>query len=629
MPAAFAFVETLTGVAAARSRPDTRLATDNPLLAHDPRVGGDVLDISAHLKQDEATRLGRGAIDILLELDRLLDRHGAAERFGGRPGPLNVTMSLRALLTTLVQRGVMAQRALADFGAGPLLLYAPDQPRWTPSAPWNVPRFGSPHRALAEAGFFDNRPVEFVPVTFSPPTGFNDTSTDDFWMRVLLVPPAQALFELAKRLRLTEARNGARIAIGKTSEALNETLPWLAARGLRFRSFRLPVYPGPEAPAFGTACRADAWLEEIVGAFLVERIAQLGVFPDHSARAVATVLLQHLSAGLSRLAEATKAIDSAIEQTFNGARAPRILMTSGIYGPVGRQLHAVCRERGVTLIDFEHGTTTGLAHTTERRLQVSEATTCDILMASSERASSSFRRAPTESCDIRVVGLADQTRRVHWQSLQRTRARQRLKINGGGPTIMHVSTLLYGGNVRSGDDNSVEHYVFDTEKRLLCDVYGAVNRQVLYKPYPTQRFPHDASYAALLELPPNVRLIERADFRYVRAAADIIVTNANQSTLGWCIGAGVPLVRLCSRFVQDLVNEEVNEAVAEAFFTIDMDSADWPHRLIDLLKRDMSDLRREWDAKKTAREHFLTDYICGPPGSAGRRAAKIVAALHG
>jgi hypothetical protein len=115
----------------------------------------------------------------------------------------------------------------------------------------------------------------------------------------------------------------------------------------------------------------------------------------------------------------------------------------------------------------------------------------------------------------------------------------------------------------------------------------------------------------------------------VRAAADIIVTNANQSTLGWCIGAGVPLVRLCSRFVQDLVNEEVNEAVAEAFFTIDMDSADWPHRLIDLLKRDMSDLRREWDAKKTAREHFLTDYICGPPGSAGRRAAKIVAALHG
>ena len=57
MPAAFAFVETLTGVEAARSRPDMRLATDNPLLAHDPRAGGDVLDISVHLKQDEATGL--------------------------------------------------------------------------------------------------------------------------------------------------------------------------------------------------------------------------------------------------------------------------------------------------------------------------------------------------------------------------------------------------------------------------------------------------------------------------------------------------------------------------------------------------------------------------------------------
>lgn len=626
---AFAFVETLTGIESARGRGNIRLATDNPLLAHDPRAGAEVADISAYLKQEEATKLGRGAIDILLALDRHLESNDAAARFGGRPAPLNVTMSLRALLTTLIQRGVMAQRALAEFGSGPMLLFAPDQPRWLPHSPWNVPRFGSPHRALAENGFFDNRPVEFVPVAFSPPEAINDTSTDDLLLRALLVPPSQALFELLRRLGLIKARNGTRIAVGKTSETLSETLPWLAARGLKFRAFRLPPYPGPQAPAFGTPCRPDPWLEEAVADLLTERIAQLGVFAEHAARAVALVVLQHLSAGLSGLAGFSKSLDAALAQTFAGAGKPSILLTSGVYGPVGRQLHAACREQNVAVVDFEHGTTTGVAHTTERRLQVSEATTCDILMASSDRAAASFRRAPAKGCDIRVVGLADQTRHVHWRPVQRARARQRLRLNGGGPTVMHVSTLLYGGNMRSGDDNSVESYVFETEKRLLCDVYSAVNKQVLYKPYPTQRFPHDASYAELLDLPPNVRLIERADFRYVRAAADIIVTNANQSTLGWCAGAGVPLVRLGSRFVQDLASDAVNGAVAEAFFTIDMDRADWPWRLTDLLNRDMADLHTEWNAKTGARERFLADYIRGPVGSVGRRAAGIIAGLHG
>ena len=176
-------------------------------------------------------------------------------------------------------------------------------------------------------------------------------------------------------------------------------------------------------------------------------------------------------------------------------RTPRILMTSGVYGPVGRQLHAVCREQGVTLIDFEHGTTTGLgAHdrtpiagfrSDDLRYPYGIVGTCGGVVPAG--AGGKLRHSRGRA------GRPDSTRALAVRAA--ARARQRLKLNGGGPTIMHVSTLLYGGNMRSGDDNSVEHYVFETEKRLLCDVYGAVNKQVLYKTYPTQRFPHDASYA--------------------------------------------------------------------------------------------------------------------------------------
>ena len=50
------------------------------------------------------------------------------------------------------------------------------------------------------------------------------------------------------------------------------------------------------------------------------------------------------------------------------------------------------------------------------------------------------------------------------------------------------------------------------------------------------------------------------DFRYLRAIADIIITQSSESTLEWCIGAGVPLVFLDSDYYEPLENKEVKNA---------------------------------------------------------------------
>ena len=101
-------------------------------------------------------------------------------------------------------------------------------------------------------------------------------------------------------------------------------------------------------------CRVDSWLEENLGPFLIGKIAALTQFPEHVVRAVATVILQHLSAGLAGLGGARQVIDATIARVFAGERTPRVLLTSGVYGPVGRQLHEACREPDRTLIDFEN-----------------------------------------------------------------------------------------------------------------------------------------------------------------------------------------------------------------------------------------------------------------------------------
>ena len=597
------------------------------MLAHDLRAGKNIQDMSIHLQQAEATQIGRRATDILLALDSKLEHGEASIRYGGRAGPLNVAIVLRALLNGLIQRGLMAQRSLANHGPGPFVLMVPDHPRWHIIAPWNIPRFACPYRPLAEAGFVDNRPIEHVPVSFEPPTDFNDTAIDDLWLRVSLVPTPQAVYELAKRINLTEWKQSP-IAIGKLGEALSETLPWLAIKGLGFSKFRLPAYAGAVSLPFGAAVQADPWLDKHAGPILREGLAALGLFPEYAVSAIAGVVLQHLSAGLAGLRPLIETLEAELDRTFGKTKRLCTLMTSGVFGPMGTQLISLCRERGIVLVDFEHGTTTGIAESVERRLSTSEVTTCDVLMASSPRAARSFTRAPRNRNEIKVIGLADQTRRIGFRPLQRHLARRRLKLRRSETVVMHVSTLLYGGNMRSAYDSSVEHYVFSTESKLLTDVYGRISKTVLYKPYPTQRYPHSASYRDIFPLAPNIRLIDWADFRYVRSAADIIVTEANSSTIGWCVGAGVPMVHLGSRRVNALLDDELRQQFSDSFFTIDMDNPNWTRALSNLLGRKMRDIQGEWLDKRHAREKLLADGIFGPPGSVGRRAAKMIRSLH-
>jgi hypothetical protein len=610
--------------------PGACLVSDNPLLAHDARVGVVIDDISRHLDQAEATRLGYAAVDTLLAIDRRLEQAGAGERYGGPPGRLNVTMPLRPLLGALMQRGLMLSRALAEHGPGPLVLMAVDVPRWEPDHPWSLPRFASPHRPLAERGFFGNRETRFEPVATELPQAVNDTAVDDKWLRAALAPPAMLVFESARRLGLDRLgwRNG--IAVGKPAETLREALPWLMARGFRLSRFKVPPYAGEPAPEFGHPPATDSWLAENCSPLLADGIAGTGVFSSAEAIAIIAILLDHMGAGLRSLAPTRPALEAALDRAFAHDGARKTLLTSGYYGPLAKQLHALCATRGIALVDVEHGATTGLALASERRLTVTEATTSDILIVSSPAAARSFARARAE-CRPRIetVGLADQTRHVLRRPLQRWRARRRLGLAPGEVAVMHVSTLLYGGNVRPGDDSPVESFVFATERRLLTAVYGRIGKTVLFKPYPAQRFPHHAEYDDLFDLPANVRVIEWADFRYVRAAADIIVTNAHSSTIGWCVGASVPLVHLGSRMVHALIDDDLRARFGDAFFAIDIDQGDWADRLVDLLSRDVRAIKTAWNAKAPARQALVRDAIAGPPGSVGRRTAALVARLHG
>ncbi len=189
---------------------------------------------------------------------------------------------------------------------------------------------------------------------------------------------------------------------------------------------------------------------------------------------------------------------------------------------------------------------------------------------------------------------------------------------------MHVSTLTYSGNLRAGLGVASESTIFDLDRTLIEDVYPALPHCVVFKQYPTQRFPHEPGYDHLFHLADNISIAKDEDFRYLRAAADVLVTLSPTSTLGWCVGTGAPIVWLASEQINPLAGDDLAAAFREAFLTVDIDRADWPDRLRDILSRSLADIGAQWRAGSEARARLYRDAITGPPGTTGRRAAREV-----
>ena len=619
-----AFVDSRVAMGRVRQDfPDARIVSDNPLLANAPDCRGKVADISLLLDQQEATRLGKAGIDLLLDLDRYLVKCGATERYAGVSGPINVTLTLRATLCSLLHRGLVAARAFKETG-GPVLLAIRDEPRWSEANPFLLSWYGSPLRALAQYEFFGGVPVETMLVNAPLPDSVNDTQADSLAVRLATAPASHLLYHLAMRLGVDSMLPGRPVYYGKRCELLDETLAWLALRGSNLKQAMPPAYAPLEPLSYDDGMVDDPFLASKVMPWLRKETGKLGVFPPKQAHAVSRVLFDHLAAGLSILPDTRKSIE-VWGDTLTEGKASAFL-TSGIYGPRGVIVHDVLSRRGIKLIDFEHGVTTGIAATSDRRLDVCEATTSDILVACSERSAQRFASSSGKTARrIVAVGNADQARRLLRPRLQRRLARRHLGLRGGDKTVMHVSTLICGGNGRPGDDAPAESTVYAMDKALIEDVYPQISATILFKPYPANRYPDQEVYHTLFTVAPNIRFIGFEDYRYIRAAADIVVTQANSSTIGWCIAGDIPLVHLQSRGMNALAGEDLYEAFADAFFCIDTDQKGWTGKLVDILNLDSADMAREWAGKAEVRQALLESTLAGPRGTTGKRGAAIVA----
>ena len=625
-----AIVDSEAAVRRARdSGSPVHIATDNPMLAFSASKESPVENIDALVTQDDALRLGAIALEISHEIDRRLRTPDIAAQYGLLQDTIYTAGAVSRMVASLLHRGAALARSIERVRPGKIALYLIDAPAREPAEPFMRPRFSHPARSFAEYGFFGALSAVFEPVAADLPATINDTATRDFIRRIALFSSPVIAYEFLRRFPFLPA-GGAKIVVAEENESIRETLPWILARGEAVRAGgSLLTRVMPDA---GTAALQRFPEEPMISAVLAAPvragIAQTGVFRQEQAEAIAGIILAQVAAGLAHLGAQVRMVDERLSAWFG--KSGGVILTNGLYGAAGAQAYGLCRRRGIKVVEFEHGVTAGISALTDTKLSEGDIPGGDLTLVCAERSARAFASGQQKAMRAIAIGLPDCVRRIQRRPLQRFLARRALALSRDDFGIMHVSTLPYYGNHRAGLGTPSETTTFNIDRDSIEKVYANLRHKVIFKQYPTQRFPFEPGYEKLFSIAPNVRVTKREDFRYIRAAADVIVTMTPTSTLGWCVGAGKPLVWLDSKIINPLSSAALRDAFRASFLFVDLDREDWPAQLRALLDRDPAAILADWERRRSPRESLLREFMIGPDGSPGRRAAGLVLdTLHG
>lgn len=601
-----------------RSRwPDVAVATDNPYLAvaHPACISAD-----GELSQDEIIRLAEVAFGAHDRLIGALNVPAAAEVLGFAPGTIGFGPAPFVLLATMLRRGLVLSRLAARLGARRVAVVGAAEPPFDPAHPVLPNRFGTPLGPMTEAGFFEPS-LLFLSVAEDVPTDYNNTQTTNPFLRFMALRPVDGLAAALLRIGLGRLMPGRPVAQVGLNEAMREAIVPLLMRGLHLvRRPGPPSLPAADPQKVRTA-RDD--LAAAVSPGWQQPLAEAGLITPGQAGAVATILLDRMAQEIAQIREHDGRLRTYVETLLRAAPTTRTVVTNGWHGLVGHRLHWHARQTGLRTICFEHGVTVGLALENRRKIRHLEGATCDLMLVATEAAARDNDGAG-RSLHARsaVIGLADQTRSVTARQVQRWIARRSLGIRSRRrPVLMHIATHTRIGGLTTLIYQTNDTGLLDFERKLWTSAYVDLPYEILYKPYPTRRMVFEPGLFDLLPDVRKPRVIPDFDFRYIRTAADVIVTYTPTSTLGWCCGTDVPLVWLDSRVLRPLADDDLRDRFRRAFLTVDLDQPDWPQRLRALLDRPMPAVLEDWRARRPARQELLDGWVFGPSGP-GRNAAE-------
>lgn len=450
----------------------------------------------------------------------------------------------------------------------------------------------APRRALSE--FKD------VPSVLTRLLSWSDLSFDQvFW---------RALRYLARGRRLALPNTRARVIVMRDNEIIREILPKALFSGASIELL----------PSAATANRGEPHADVPLCDDIMRGLAPAAAL-NIPLGATADILHELFTQASRWWRAVTHEAEHLVARLQIDSR-PTVLVSNAVPGFAAIALLRALRRRGGRVVLAEHGVSAGLTefHSAYRRWN--EAQFSDSYLVCCDNTRDFIRDEPTHrKVHVTSVGLADSIRSVRLRGLQRWLSRMRTGV-GRNRVVLYLARPELN-NLRWLPYSSHDRDLHELQKKLAFSVLPRVEGRGVFKTYPTQRFLDPMPLGSQLALSSRVKLIDRGDFRYIRALADVIVVESLMSTIGLAFGAKIPIVFLRQQGVDPLLR--VEELLEQAIFVIDTRKQGWEDRLVEFLNQPQADICAQWNAKAAARQAFLKQYVNGPEHS-GRLGAQAI-----
>ena len=269
-------------------------------------------------------------------------------------------------------------------------------------------------------------------------------------------------------------------------------------------------------------------------------------------------------------------------------------------GPAAMALAEVCRERGIKIGAFQHGITREILANADERRVFFETSFCDVFFAMNPVAAKITERLSVKQ-PVTVVTK-------NWPSpFKRVEA----KLEKAKKSALFVSTNLYSGHKPNGVPPMNDSELCDLEMGLVTRVFGQLNLDIDYKPYPAIRYLDPDPVLRAVNKQKNMSVVgTHQELRYLLGQYRMFITTKATSTVSWIVATNKPLLFI-DHYCHARLSEDARDAFSKSFFLFDQRDDDFESRLKAFLKRPFDEIFEEWDNKSSQRLQAIEQFFGG------------------
>lgn len=389
-------------------------------------------------------------------------------------------------------------------------------------------------------------------------------------------------------------------------------LPRLLSSGVRLRCV--------DAPNVADTARDDA-VFEAVRATLDDSAREAGA--DERIAAVAPIAAERIAEYMARCLVPT-ARRMQERHGLSGPAADRdrapILLTNGVYDPIENLTAALYRSlAGARVVCVQHGGI-GLLRHYRTMMRFSDMSRCDGYVCFNPMEADYYRKWCARPPPRFHIAGAWSSVGAPLPSVSRWIVRRYWGVGRREPLVLYAPTRFKEGHFWFPDGIRDMAY-WRIMRTVVTDALASVTGRAVVKVhrkgvsprgmrrlYRLRKSPLDS-----IDLPAQVEVRGYPDLTYCRHAADIIIIDRATSTIGWALASEAIVIYLETQNCP--LEDDVRDRMKAALFYVDATSAGWVDRLRGILRKDLRDLRKQWETKAQARESFLADCVLGPRAS--------------